>query len=52
MVGIVLLPNLSGAFLTIWFDANLPPGVEIMYDPFVSQKSNPILAPNLELMML
>jgi hypothetical protein len=52
VVGTVLLPKLSGALLTIWFDATLPPGVDIMNDPFVWQKSNPTLAPNLELMKL
>jgi hypothetical protein len=34
-VEIVLLPNLSGVVLTIWFDATLPLGVEIMYEPLV-----------------
>ena len=48
----ILLPILSGALLTIWFDVTLSPGVEIMYDPFVWQKSNLTLAPNLELMKL
>ena len=52
VVETVLLPKLSGALLTIWFDATLPPGVDIMNDPFVWQKSNPTLAPNLELMKL
>ena len=31
----ILLPNFIGTFLMIWFDAILPPGVDIIYDPYV-----------------
>jgi hypothetical protein len=36
----------------IWLQAILPPGVDIMYDPFVWQKSIPNFAPNFALIKL
>jgi hypothetical protein len=35
-----------------WLEAILPPGVDIMYDPFVWQKSKPTFAPNFALIKL
>jgi hypothetical protein len=44
LVLIILLPNFIGTCLMIWLEAILPPGVDIMYDPFVWQKSSPNFA--------
>ena len=30
----IRLPNLIGTSHIIWFEAILPPGVDVMYDPF------------------
>jgi hypothetical protein len=36
----------------IWLEAILPPGVDIMYDPMVLQKSRPTFTSNFALMKL
>jgi hypothetical protein len=36
----------------IWLEAILPPGVDLMYDPFVWQKPSPNFAPNFALIKL
>jgi hypothetical protein len=49
LVWIVLLPNLIGTCLMNWLEAILPPGVDIMYDPFVWKKFKPTFALNFAL---